>query len=67
MRIKIFTPNNNGKIEFTKEELEKLLEEAYQEGYDEGSKKTILQYPQGIRGISDIVYTNSTGTGGDPY
>ena len=30
--IKVFTVNGNGKIEFTKEELEKLLNEIYAEG-----------------------------------
>ena len=29
MRIKIFTPNENGKIELSKEELENLLNETY--------------------------------------
>ena len=32
MMIKIFTPNENGKIELTKEEIESLLKEAYEEG-----------------------------------
>lgn len=31
--VKIFTPNKNGKIEFTKEELEALLNEVWQDGY----------------------------------
>lgn len=31
--IKVFTLNDNKKIELTKEELEKLLDEAYWEGY----------------------------------
>lgn len=30
--IKVFTVNGNGKIEFTKEELEKLLNDTYAEG-----------------------------------
>ena len=30
--VKIFTTNENGNIELTKEELERLLSEAYQEG-----------------------------------
>ena len=34
--IKIFYPNSVGKIELTKEDLEKLLKEAYNEGYDRG-------------------------------
>lgn len=36
MKIKVFVPNDNGKFEFTKEELESLLKEAYDEGYKDG-------------------------------
>lgn len=32
MKVKVFTTNEKGKIEFTKEELEKLLDEVYQDG-----------------------------------
>lgn len=32
MKVKIFYPNEEGKIEFTKEELEKLIDEVYEEG-----------------------------------
>lgn len=32
MKIKVFEINNNGKIEFTREELEKLLNDTYAEG-----------------------------------
>ena len=35
--IKIFTLNKNNKIELTKEELQKLLDESYWEGYRSGS------------------------------
>ena len=35
MRIKIFTPNKNGKIELTKEELENLLNETYRQGWND--------------------------------
>ena len=38
--IKVFTVNGNGKIEFTKEELEKLLNETYEDGYLEGKSHT---------------------------
>ena len=34
--IKVFTVNGNGKIEFTKAELEKLLNEVYSDGYKKG-------------------------------
>ena len=36
MKIKIMYPNEKGKIELTKEELEKLLNESYSEGYSDG-------------------------------
>lgn len=32
--VKVFTTNSNGKIEFTKDELEKLLNEVWQNGYN---------------------------------
>ena len=32
MKIKVFTPNERGKIEFTPDELEKLLNDTYTEG-----------------------------------
>ena len=42
-------PNNKGKIELTKEELEKLLNESYSEGYSDGYKSyhsiSIPSYP----------------------
>jgi hypothetical protein len=40
MKIKIMYPNNKGKIELTKEELEKLLNESYSEGYSDGCYKS---------------------------
>jgi hypothetical protein len=50
MKYKILTPNENGKFEFTKEELEKFMEELYDEGYNEGKKHTITTpfYPDPI-------------------
>lgn len=36
MKVKVFQLNNHGKIEFTREELEKLLNEVYSDGYKEG-------------------------------
>lgn len=32
--IKVFTTNSDGKIEFTKDELEKVLNEVWQDGYN---------------------------------
>ena len=39
-KIKVFSLNKEGKIEFTKEELEKLLNETYEDGYHEGKAHT---------------------------
>ena len=39
MKVKIFYPNDAGNIEFTKHDLEELLEEVYNEGYSQGSSK----------------------------
>jgi hypothetical protein len=36
MKIKVFTPNERGKIEFTREELERLLNEVYNDGFRDG-------------------------------
>ena len=36
MKVKVFESNHNGKIEFTRAELEKLLNEVYTNGYNEG-------------------------------
>lgn len=37
-RVKVFSPNENGKIEFTKREIERLLQEIYSEGYKDGTQ-----------------------------
>lgn len=36
MKVKVFRPNDHGKIEFTPNELEELLNEVYSEGFDDG-------------------------------
>lgn len=51
MKIKIFYPNPSGKIEFTREELEALLNEAY----EEGRRESHTTYPY-------ITYTDSNPT-----
>ena len=43
--IKVFTTNKNGKIELTKDELKKLLDEAYWEGYKANSTIYTYQTP----------------------
>ena len=59
MKIKIFVPNDNGKFEFTKEELESLLKEAYDEGYRDNqhwaaslsTHQPSLMYADGVRSL----------------
>jgi hypothetical protein len=36
MKVKVFQSNHNGKIEFTRAELEKLLNETYTDGFRDG-------------------------------
>ncbi len=43
MKYKILQLDANGRISFTKEELEKLLDEVYDNGYEDGRKT--CQYP----------------------
>ena len=38
MMVKVFEANNNGKIEFARKDLEKLLNEVYEAGYREGKE-----------------------------
>lgn len=47
MKYKILIPDANGVFKFTKESLEKFMEEIYEEGYNDGKKHTITtpSYP----------------------
>ena len=45
MKTKIFTKNNKGKIEFTEKQLKDLLDEIYDEGYNDGSKRYYYTTP----------------------
>lgn len=67
MMVKVFQSNANGKIEFTREELEKLLNEIYKAGHDAGysegkSNQWTWTSPYNLStSISTITPTNSTG------
>lgn len=73
MKIKVLTSNADGNFVFSKEELEKLLNEAYDEGYQDcrasyycGNSPTpqiSLNPPKSI--FDDIYYTGTTATTGD--
>ena len=55
MKVKIFMPNKDGKIEFDYKDLESLLNEVYEEGYIDGKKNSFvpLKYPIDTRGEID--------------
>lgn len=38
MKVKVFTKNSNGKIEFTEQELQSLFDEIYKDGFSDGMK-----------------------------
>ena len=48
-------PNKDGKIEFNQKDLESLLNEIYEEGYNDGKKNNSggLNYPAGVKKIED--------------
>ena len=47
--VVVIEKNKNGKIELTKEELEKMLNDAYNQGYsDRGWKLDTITYPNPI-------------------
>lgn len=57
MKIKIMYPNRDGRLEFSKNELEKLLEEAYNEGYKDGKNSntyTVRDYSY----LPSVTYLN---------
>ena len=49
-KILILTPNENGKLEFTQEELENLIDDIYEEGYKCGKADALaITWPDGVR------------------
>ena len=58
-KIKIMYPGKSGKFEFTKKELENLLNEAYAEGYGEGYNECQILYKDYSR-ISPSWWDTST-------
>lgn len=62
MKYKILVPNANGEFTFTKEELEKFMEEIYDEGYNDGRKYTITTpvYPRNPIITPTITWSDKT-------
>lgn len=54
MKIKVFYPDRDGRISFTKKELEDLLDEVYREGYNDGRPYTWTSpyYPSNVGTIT---------------
>lgn len=66
---KVFKLNNNGKIEFTKKELDNLLNEVYNSGYNDGKNQNHIWYSPHHFWWNDPYYstitTTTTTTGND--
>lgn len=45
--VVIIVKEKDGKLDITKEELDKIIESAYQNGYDDGLKETFKAYDKG--------------------
>lgn len=67
MSVKVFQTNSNGKIEFTRAELEKLLNDTYKEGHRDGENKANNSYwtwtsPYVGGGLTNATPLNTAGT-----
>ena len=60
--IKVFTLNKNNKIELTKQELEKLLNESFWEGYNKRSSLTWTYTSPSPWWDNNYYYTTSSAT-----
>lgn len=67
MSVKVFQTNSKGKIEFTRAELEKLLNDTYKEGHRDGENKANSNYwtwtsPYISDSTTNVVPLNGTGS-----
>lgn len=62
MKVKYFYPNKDGDITFTREELEKLLNDVYDEGKAEGLSISNPFAPYIVYPYTSPIYYNSTPT-----
>lgn len=60
-KIKVFTLNKEGKIEFTKEQLEQLLNETYNEGYADGGGNHFIWTQPYLTNDLNLSTTTSSG------
>lgn len=59
--IKVFEKNKNGKIQLSTKELEKILNEAYWEGYRDYASRNVWTYttPNYYTGTSPYIFTSN--------
>lgn len=62
MKVKCFYPDKNGNIVLTKSELEKLLNDVYDEGYSDGkqSSNLTITYPAPLAPYTPYYYNESS-------
>ena len=60
MKVKVFQPNSHGKIEFTRTELERLLNETYTDGFRDG--EAMQREKSSWTWTSPYIYSNDLGT-----
>ena len=48
-RVVVVEKDKDGKIRLTKEELQKMLDDAYNQGHSDGSKYDYITYPSNTR------------------
>ena len=61
MKVKCFYPDKDGNIVLTKDELEKLLNDVYDEGYSDGRQNgnPIITYPTPLAPYTPYYYNES--------
>lgn len=67
MKVKVFYPDPDGSIHFSKQELQALLDEVYREGYNDAkpyywNTPSITWTNRGLNGITTAPYTYTTGS-----
>ena len=62
MKVKVFYPNREGKIEFTRQELEKLLNEVYREGQKDCNCNKSWTWTTPYYNSNDLTLTTSNST-----
>ena len=67
MKVKVFYPNAHGKIEFTRQELEKLLDEVYREGQKDCNCSKSLTWTVPYCNTDDLNISATDSTSGTDF